>query len=123
MCCATLAIFSGGFTVRRGRAAVVNEGGANRVPVREAIADLIAKSLIALDRDADLALVFLLETIRRLRALEKLGHRGERDRAARRHAAYFRDLFPRPAQASAISASGERTNRQNSRDRQHPRRA
>ncbi len=105
-----LAIFSGGFTIDAA-AAVVNDGGANPAPanpapVWEGIADLVAKSLIVLDRDAD-SRWYLLGTIRAY-ALEKLGHRGERDRAARRHATYFRDLFPRSAQASGISPSGTR---------------
>lgn len=42
----------------------------------------------------------------RLYALEKLAGESERDKAERRHATYFRDIFPRSALASSDGASG-----------------
>ena len=99
-----LAIFSGGFTVDAA-AAVVNDGVVDPSSVMEGIANLVAKSLVVLDRDTA-SRWYLLETIRAY-ALEKLAGHGERERAARRHAAYFRDLFPRSAsgiQCAAVSA-------------------
>jgi predicted ATPase/DNA-binding winged helix-turn-helix (wHTH) protein len=68
-------------------------------------------SLVVLDRDTG-SRWYLLETIRAY-ALEKLAGHSERDRAARRHARYFRDLFPRLPQAlpfAGISAD-ERAHR------------
>jgi predicted ATPase/DNA-binding winged helix-turn-helix (wHTH) protein len=97
-----LAIFSGGFTVEAA-AAVVNNGGGVRSSVVEGIANLVAKSLVVLDRDVS-SRWFLLETIRAY-ALEKLDLHGERDKAARCLATYFRDLFPRTPLASRISVS------------------
>ena len=71
-----LAIFSAGFTVEAA-AAVVNDGGAVRSSVMEGIANLVAKSLVVLDRDTA-ARWYLLDTIRAY-GLEKLDGHGERD--------------------------------------------
>jgi predicted ATPase len=98
-----LAVFSGGFTVAAA-AAVVNEGGA-APSVIEDLADLVTKSLVALDRDTG-SRWYLLETTRAY-ALEKLAGHCEHDRAARRHAMYFRDLFPRSPLATSVSASAD----------------
>ena len=53
-----LAIFSDGFTVEAA-AAVVNDGGADPSLVLDGITNLVAKSLVALDRDTPPALVFV----------------------------------------------------------------
>jgi predicted ATPase/DNA-binding winged helix-turn-helix (wHTH) protein len=102
-----LAIFSGGFTAGAA-AAVVNHGGPDSSVVTECIANLVAKSLVALDRDTP-ARWYLLETIRTY-ALEKLAGHDERDGAVLRHATYFRDLFSRSASVSdARVSAGERS--------------
>jgi predicted ATPase/DNA-binding winged helix-turn-helix (wHTH) protein len=104
-----LATFSGGFTVEAA-AAIVSEGIGDRSFVMEGIANLVAKSLVVLDRDIA-SRWFLLETIRAY-ALEKLAGHGELDTAARHHAMYFRDLFSRSALESSASVSArERTRR------------
>jgi predicted ATPase/DNA-binding winged helix-turn-helix (wHTH) protein len=99
-----LPIFSGGFTVEAA-AAVVNESVVGSSSVMEGIANLVAKSLVAMDRDMA-SRWYLLETIRAY-ALEKLAERGERDGAALRHATYFRDLFPRSGPGSSASISAD----------------
>ena len=91
-----LAIFSGGFTVEA--AAAVTGDVADRASAIDRVANLVAKSLVLLDRDTP-SRWYLLDTIRAY-ALEKLALEGERETAARRHAMYFRDLFPRSSLAS-----------------------
>jgi predicted ATPase/DNA-binding winged helix-turn-helix (wHTH) protein len=86
-----LAVFTGGFTLEAA-AALVSDGLADLSSVMEGIANLVAKSLVALDRDVA-SRWYLLETIRAY-AATKLDEHGERGTAVRRHAAYFRDLFP-----------------------------
>jgi predicted ATPase/DNA-binding winged helix-turn-helix (wHTH) protein len=76
-----LAIFSGGFTAEAA-AATVKDGVADTSFVMNGIANLVAKSLVVLDRDTA-ARWYLLETIRAY-ALEKLGEHGERYGAASR---------------------------------------
>ncbi|MBV8589977.1 MAG: winged helix-turn-helix domain-containing protein, partial [Acetobacteraceae bacterium] len=85
-----LAVFSGGFSVEAA-AAVMKDTTFEVSAVEEGIANLVAKSLIALRSDT-VSRWYLLETIRAY-ALEKLAERGEYWAAARRHAAYFRNLF------------------------------
>jgi predicted ATPase/DNA-binding winged helix-turn-helix (wHTH) protein len=89
-----LAMFSGGFTVDSA-AAVVNDGVLDQSSVMEGISNLVAKSLVALDRDVS-SRWYLLETIQTY-GLEELTRHGETDCAARRHAGYFRDLFMPPS--------------------------
>ena len=84
---------------------MVNDGGADPSSVLDGIANLVAKSLVALDRDTA-SRWYLLETIRAY-ALEKLDGHGERATAARRHATYFRDLFSRSAAVSDASVSAD----------------
>ena len=91
-----LAIFSGGFTVEA--AAAVTGDLADRASAIDRVANLVAKSLVMLDRDTP-SRWYLLDTIRAY-ALEKLALEGERETASRRHAVYFRDLFPRSSLAS-----------------------
>ena len=105
-----LAIFSGGFTVEAAAAVVVNDGVVDSSSVIEGIANLVARSLVALDRDTA-SRWYLLETIRAY-GIEKLDGHGERDTAARRHATYFRDLFSRsPSVSDASVSADERTGR------------
>ena len=58
------------------------------------LADLVAKSLVVADVSDAKPRFRLLDTTRAY-ALEKLDESGERERLARRHAEYFRDLFVR----------------------------
>ena len=97
-----LAVFTGGFTLEAA-AAVVSGGVADLSSVMEDIANLIAKSLVTLDRDVA-SRWYLLETIRAY-AATKLDEHGERGTAVRRHAAYFRDLFPWSWLASSSAVS------------------
>ena len=97
-----LAVFTGGFTLEAA-AALVSDGLADLSSVMEGIANLVAKSLVALDRDVA-SRWYLLETIRAY-AATKLDEHGERDAAVRRHAAYFRDLFPWSWLASSSAVS------------------
>ena len=85
-----LAIFSGGFTVEAA-AAVVSDGAGDAASVVKGIADLVAKSLVTLDREAA-SRWYLLETTR-VYGLEKLVDSGEAWQAARRHAAFCLAFF------------------------------
>ena len=85
-----LAVFPAGFTVDAA-AAVIKHTIPEPLAVEEGIANLIAKSLIALRSETD-SRWYLLETIRSY-ALEKLIERGEHSAAAQGHAEYFRDFL------------------------------
>ena len=89
-----LGIFSHGFTFATA-AAVMDDGVADPSYGMECIANLVAKSMVALDRDTA-SRWYLLNTIRAY-ALDNLAGHGERNTAARRHGRYFRDLFAAPA--------------------------
>jgi predicted ATPase len=86
-----LAIFSAGFTLAA-VAAVVDDGDGIELPIADAIASLVYKSLVTLDRSVATPRWHLLETIRAY-ALEKLIAHDEIDAAARRHAKFYRDFF------------------------------
>jgi predicted ATPase/DNA-binding winged helix-turn-helix (wHTH) protein len=86
-----LAICAGGFTLEAATA-VMDDAGATVSVVAEGVASLAAKSLLSLDASVPSGRWRLLETIRAY-ALDKLAESGEADRAAHRHAAFFRDLF------------------------------
>jgi predicted ATPase/DNA-binding winged helix-turn-helix (wHTH) protein len=86
-----LATCAGGFTLETATA-VMDDAGATVSVVAEGIASLVAKSLLSLDTSVSSGRWRLLETIRAY-ALVKLEESGEADRVARRHAAFFRDLF------------------------------
>src|ERR1700749_1665661 len=79
-----LAVFPGGFTIDAATA-VMTDTGTNAPAVLDGIADLVAKSGVALDKAGTAARWTLLETIRAY-ALEKLAENGESDDAQRRHA-------------------------------------
>ena len=86
-----LAIFPAGFTLEAA-AFVMDDGGDAALGITDGISSLVSKSLVTLDRSASTSRWSLLETIRAY-ALEKLNACGEAGTAARRHAAFFRDLF------------------------------
>jgi predicted ATPase/DNA-binding winged helix-turn-helix (wHTH) protein len=83
-----LAAFPAGFTLD-GAVAV---SGESESAVIDGIASLVEKSLVAVDMSAAGSRWRLLETIRSY-ALGRLAERGAADVAARRHAAYFRNLL------------------------------
>lgn len=94
-----LAVFPAGFTIEA--AAVVSDIGGATAHVADGIANLVSKSLVTLDGSVTASRWRLLETIRAY-ALEKLVEHGEAKEAARRHAAFYRDLFASPAPGSAV---------------------
>ena len=83
-----LAIFAAGFTLDA--ATAIMDGSAPAVA--EGVANLVAKSLVTLDRSAPGSRWMLLDTIRAY-ALEKLAASGEAAQTARRHAQFYRTLF------------------------------
>jgi len=89
-----LGIFAAGFTLEAANA-VMSDQGLAASALLEQIANLVAKSLVALDGSTPTGRWRLLETIRAY-ALERLAESGETEQAARRCAEYFRDLV-RPA--------------------------
>jgi predicted ATPase/DNA-binding winged helix-turn-helix (wHTH) protein len=100
-----LAVFAGGFTVDSA-AAVMADAGLDAAMVADCIANLVTKSLIALDPTPGVTRWTLLETIRAY-ALEKLVEHAEADIAAEHHALYFRDLFTPQARGARSSLSDE----------------
>jgi predicted ATPase/DNA-binding winged helix-turn-helix (wHTH) protein len=99
-----LAVFPGGFTIDAA-AAVMTDTGFDASAVLDGIANLIAKSWVALDKSGA-ARWTLLETIRAY-ALEKLVEHAEADVAAQHHALYFRDLFTAQARGATSSLSDQ----------------
>ena len=89
-----MAVFPAGFTIAAA-AAVMRGSGLAEAAVAEGIANLVAKSLVALDQSESSTRWYLLETTRSY-ALEKLAQHDEADHAAGCHAAYFRDFFASP---------------------------
>src|SRR5580692_3551771 len=100
-----LAVFPAGFTIDAA-AAVMTDTGFDASAVLDGIANLAAKSWVALDKSGAGARWNLLETIRAY-AFEKLVESGESDDAQRRHAAVFRDLFALQARDARSSLSDE----------------
>jgi predicted ATPase/DNA-binding winged helix-turn-helix (wHTH) protein len=100
-----LSLFAGGFTIDSA-AAVMADTGLDTAMVTDCIADLVSKSLIALDPAPGVTRWHLLETIRAY-AHEKLVEHAEADIAARHHALYFRDLFSAQARSARSSLSDE----------------
>ncbi len=88
-----LAVFAGDFTAEAASlVAPDSEIGASAV-VRS-LANLVTKSLVALETGGAIAYHRLHETTRAY-ALEKLAESGEFEQVARRHANHYRDLFDR----------------------------
>jgi predicted ATPase/DNA-binding winged helix-turn-helix (wHTH) protein len=100
-----LGVFAGGFTIDAATA-VMTDAGFDAVMVTECIANLVTKSLIALDPTPGATRWYLLETIRAY-ALQKLAESGESDDVQIRQAVYFRDLFTPPASGAKSSLSDE----------------
>lgn len=99
-----LAVFPSGFTVDA--AAAVMTGRLDPAAVTEGIANLVGKSLVALDKSGTGSRWYLLETIRAY-ALEKLAEHNEFDDAAHRQVAYFRDLLAGSTSGSGIRLSDD----------------
>src|SRR6202163_3450280 len=100
-----LSVFAGGFTVDAA-AAVMTDTEFDASAVLDGIANLVAKSWVALDKSGAAARWTLLETIRAY-ALEKLVEHAEADIAAEHHALYFRDLFTPQTRGARSSLSDE----------------
>jgi predicted ATPase len=88
-----LGVFAGAFSLEAASAVVGSPELASSQLVG-ALASLVAKSLVVSNAGAGIARYRLLDTTRAY-ALEKLGESGERERLARRHAEYHRELFER----------------------------
>jgi predicted ATPase/DNA-binding winged helix-turn-helix (wHTH) protein len=86
-----LAVFAGAFRLEAASAVVASPEVAP-AEVVEGLVNLVARSLVAAEVDGRVARYRLLDTTRAY-AIEKLGESGERERLARRHAEYYRDLF------------------------------
>ncbi|MBR0727661.1 winged helix-turn-helix domain-containing protein [Bradyrhizobium japonicum] len=88
-----LAVFAGAIDLEA-ICAVVTGAGIALPEVVDGISSLVSKSLVVAEIDATTARYRLLDTTHTY-ALEKLDESGERERLARRHAEYYRDLFER----------------------------
>jgi predicted ATPase len=88
-----LAVFNGGFLLEAAHA-IVEDGQLTGGAVDEALANLVAKSLVTATFVADGAHYRLLETTRAY-AREQLSASGEHNQVARRHAGYYRQVFER----------------------------
>ena len=100
-----LAVFPGGFTLD-GAFAVIKDAGLDLSALTDGIANLVAKSLVMLDKSERGNRWYLLETIRAY-ALKKLTEDGDAETAARHHATYFRDLFTPLASGARSSLSDQ----------------
>lgn len=97
-----LSIFAGSFSPEAARAVAGNRGN----DVIDALANLVAKSLVSADIGGNEPQYSLLETTR-VYAHEKLVESGELQETARRHAEYLRALFARAESEWAIRAAAE----------------
>jgi predicted ATPase/DNA-binding winged helix-turn-helix (wHTH) protein len=98
-----LAIFAGGFTLQAASVIAADEEIAASEVV-DCVANLVSKSLVAVDVGGPEARYRLLETTLAY-ALEKLIESGETEQTRRRHAEFFRDLFvPISSEAGTQSA-------------------
>ena len=86
-----LAVFAGMFTMESA-SAVLADSETSPAEAVDAIADLIAKSLVTASVDATVALYRLLDTTRAY-ALIKIEECNEQDQMARRHAEHYRALL------------------------------
>ena len=100
-----LGIFTGGFTVEAATAVAVNVANA-RVDAIDRLADLVAKSLVVADVSGARPRFRLLDTTGAY-AMEKLDASGERERIARRHAEFYRDLFEKAETESEARPAAE----------------
>ena len=113
-----LAVFAGVFSLEAASAVIASPEIAP-AEVVDGIANLVAKSLVAVVAGSTVARYRLLDTMRAY-ALEKLAESGEREQLARRHADYYRDLFER-AEAEGIAADGRLAGGIRAKDRQFAR--
>ncbi|MFD2265070.1 ATP-binding protein [Lacibacterium aquatile] len=88
-----LAVFNGGFTLEAARTILADEK-LSPAAVIEAVANLIAKSLISADIAGDNGRYRLMDTTRTY-ALEQLNEAGETAVHRHRHATYYRSVFER----------------------------
>jgi predicted ATPase len=100
-----LAIFSGDFT-DEAAATVAMDAAKTPIDAIDRLADLLAKSLIVADVRGSKPRFRLLGTTRAY-ANEKLDASGERDRIARRHAAYYRNLSERAEDEAAVRPTAD----------------
>ena len=100
-----LGIFAGGFTVEAAAAVAMDAATAGADAI-DRLADLVAKSLVVADVSGTKPRFRLLDTTRAY-AIEKLDASGERERIARRHAEYYRDLFERAEREVPARPTGE----------------
>jgi predicted ATPase/class 3 adenylate cyclase len=83
-----LSVFAGGFTLAAAQA-VVADDAITDFDVLDCLTDLVSKSMVAIDDDADGGVRYrMLETLRQY-GREKLDQRGESDVVRRRHAEFF----------------------------------
>jgi predicted ATPase len=94
--------FRGAFTVDAAAAVAMDAG----VHAMDRLADLAAKSLVVADVDGIKPRFRLFDTTRAY-ALEMLGAGGEHEPIARRHAAYYRQLFERAAAEAPARATDD----------------
>jgi predicted ATPase len=95
-----LGIFAGGFT-GEAAAAVAVDAATSGADAIDRLADLVTKSLVVADVSGTTPRFRLLDTTRAY-TLEKLDASGERERVARRHAEYYRNLLER-AEGEAVA--------------------
>jgi predicted ATPase/DNA-binding winged helix-turn-helix (wHTH) protein len=100
-----LGIFTGGFTVEAA-AAVDMDAATTGADAIDRLVDLVTKSLVVADVSGIKPRFRLLDTTRAF-ALEKLDESGERERIARCHAEYYRDLFERAEREVSARPPGE----------------
>jgi predicted ATPase len=100
-----LSAFAGTFTLEAALA-VASSDGTDEAEAVEAIANLVAKSLISLPSAAQPVRYRLLDTTRAF-AAEKLAESGEAIRISRNHAIYFRDLLAGIAARTAGFSTGD----------------
>jgi predicted ATPase len=95
-----LGIFMGGFTLDAA-CAVAADPGLLECDVIDAVAELVEKSLAAVETTETEPRLRLLETAR-VYALEKLAESGERAAVARRHVEYYRELLETAPTGAAV---------------------
>ena len=100
-----LGIFTGDFAVAAA-AAVAVQAANTCIDAIDRLADLVAKSLVVVDVNRADPRFRLLDTTRAY-AIEKLEANGDRERIARRHSEYYRDLFKRAEAEVAARPVGE----------------
>jgi predicted ATPase/DNA-binding winged helix-turn-helix (wHTH) protein len=100
-----LAIFAGAFSLDAA-SAVVASPEISPSAVVDHLSDLVAKSLVVAEVDSTIARYRLLDTMRAY-ALYRLAENGEREKIARRHAEYFRNVFERAEVETKVRPSSE----------------